>query len=205
MNEIVAVIIYSIYPYYFLDSELEETITQDKIKELITDKDKNKKDIYRYLFNKKTFERDVFLIFDLIMKNGLKDLYETSQGNGKEENQNKMNYKYYDLFAFKCENEEINDNSKFKNRCDVIIKEKLKKIDRDLYNHFLKIDINCIVFLQKWLKCLFNREFSNWNVIIIWDNIIAEGNKNLDFVDFISIAILEKIKKNSNIFFKYIC
>ena len=52
MNEIVAVIIYSIYPYYFLDSELEETITQDKIKELITDKDKNKKDIYRYLFNK---------------------------------------------------------------------------------------------------------------------------------------------------------
>ena len=191
MNEITAIIIYSIYPYYFIDTEMKSD--NEKIKEYITNSEKYKKEIYQYFFNKNTLAGDVYLIFDMIMKNGMKDLYESKEGNSST---NSKNYKYYDLFAFKCENEELDDHSKLKNRCDVIIKEKLNKIDGDLMNHFKKIDINCMVFLQKWIKCIFNREFTPSNVIIIWDNIISEGNKNFEFIDFICIAILEQMKKN---------
>ena len=191
MNELTAIIIYSIYPYYFIDNDMKSD--NEKIKEYICNSEKYKKEIYQYFFNKNTLAGDVYLIFDMIMKNGMKDLYESKEGNSSTNNKN---YKYYDLFAFKCENEEVDDHSKLKNRCDVIIKEKLNKIDGDLMNHFKKIDINCMVFLQKWIKCIFNREFTPSNVIIIWDNIIAEGNKKFEFIDFICIAILEQMKKD---------
>ena len=131
------------------------------------------------------------------MKNGVKTLYETIESKDQDKYINPDAYKKYELFQFKVDNEneaEIKTN-KLIQRCDDIIKKKFKYIDGELYNHFVVIDLNCSIFLQKWLKCLFTREFKINEVILLWDCIIIFGN-NLEFIDFITISILISMRKD---------
>ena len=84
-------------------------------------------------------------------------------------------------------------------RCTLIIKEKLKSIDPDLYQHFKKIGLNCGVFLQRWLKCMFDREFELKEIFIIWDAIFAtpdaQNGYGLVFLDYIAISMILRIRK----------
>ena len=172
MNEIIAVIIYSIYPYYFINEE------PSKIE------DTSPKGVYSKFFNKNTLETHAYLIFSLLMKNNLKKFYETSSSVPTDQM-----YKKYDLFVFKNDKDDEVDNE-LKKHCDFIIKKKLSEVDSDLYNHFLNIEVNCSIFLQKWIKCLFNREFTPENVIIIWDVLLND----FDFIDYIIIEMLESMR-----------
>ena len=96
-------------------------------------------------------------------------------------------------------------------RCFLIIKEKLKVIDEELYSHFIKIDLNCAIFLQRWLKCIFNREFHPRDVIILWDAIISTDLNDNDsypnefyslmFIDFIAVAMINYIREDCKFLF----
>ena len=44
-------------------------------------------------------------------------------------------------------------------RCDNILT-KLKKHNTPLYNHFMEIQLSAEIILQRWLKCIFTREFT---------------------------------------------
>jgi hypothetical protein len=95
----------------------------------------------------------------------------------------------------------------------LIIKEKLKLIDEELYNHFIKVDLNCAIFLQRWLKCIFNREFHPRDVIVMWDAIIANdvndaikkiNTYNFVFIDFIAVAMVNYIREDCKFLLKII-
>ena len=196
MNEICAIIIISLYPYYNI-KEKYNFIDEKKLNELLENPEKNYKELYKYNYNNITFEFDIYELFFLLMKNGVKTLYETVESKDQDKYINPDAYKKYELFQFKVDNEneaEIKTN-KLIQRCDDIIKKKLKYIDGELYNHFVVIDLNCSIFLQKWLKCLFTREFKINEVILLWDCIIIFGN-NLEFIDFITISILISMRKD---------
>ena len=196
MNEICAIIIISLYPYYNI-KEKYNLIDEKKLNELLENPEKNYKELYKYNYNNITFEFDIYELFFLLMKNGVKTLYETIESKDQDKYINPDAYKKYELFQFKVDNEneaEIKTN-KLIQRCDDIIKKKLKYIDGELYNHFVVIDLNCSIFLQKWLKCLFTREFKINEVILLWDCIIIFGN-NLEFIDFITISILISMRKD---------
>ena len=81
----------------------------------------------------------------------------------------------------------------------MIIKEKLKAIDPDLYQHFKKIGLSCTIFLQRWLKCMFDREFELKDVFPIWDAIFAtpdsQNGYGLVFLDYIAISMILRIRK----------
>ena len=86
-------------------------------------------------------------------------------------------------------------------RSSLLIKEKLKSLDNDLYSHFKKIDLNCEVFLQRYLRCIFCREFDLKDVYIIWDiifydNYVNRNKEKYDFIymEYISIAMIFKIR-----------
>ena len=194
MNEICAVIIICLYPYYHIDNKYE-FIDDNKLNELLENPEKNYKELYNYNYNDKTFEFDIYELFYLFMKNGVKKLYETIESKEQDKDFNFDNYKKYELFQFKVDNDNENEkkNNKLIKRCDDIVKQKLKNIDGELYNHFVVIDLNCSLFLQKWLKCLFNREFKINEIIILWDCIILIGN-DLEFIDFISVSILISLR-----------
>ena len=82
-----------------------------------------------------------------------------------------------------------------------INKRKIKSLDNDLYSHFKKIDLNCEVFLQRYLRCIFCREFDLKDVYIIWDiifydNYVNRNKEKYDFIymEYISIAMIFKIR-----------
>ena len=127
------------------------------------------------------------------MKRGVKGLF----------NQNKLdksdsNYNLFELFPKRFKDNVDDDVPTLINRrCNILIKEKLRVLDSQLYDHFTQIDLNCSIFLQRWLRCLFNREFQYKEVLILWDSIFAYEFSNirnqkyhLMYMDFIAIAVI---------------
>ena len=76
-------------------------------------------------------------------------------------------------------------------------KKKIKLQNSRLYYHFVNIGIEPGVVLQRWIKCLFTREFHPQDCSIIWDAIFAneimEPSGDLSYVDYFSIAMLDFI------------
>ena len=111
-------------------------------------------------------------------------------------------YKIYEIFPqmWKDDSNENKPTYVYR-RCSLLIKEKLKSLDNDLYAHFKKIDLNCEVFLQRYLRCIFCREFNLNDVYIIWDIIFYDNYVNKDkekydfiYMEYISIAMIFKIR-----------
>lgn len=157
MNEILAVLLFGLYPFYFKqDSKLL------KDKEGLNNLNKNlmnlnpnnsenhekNKEIYNFIHDHDELASDLYFLFDAIMVKGVKDLFEIGNVNKKRD---PICYKKYELFQQQWTEEELLnevDQLPLHRRCHLIIKEKLKIIDEELYNHFIKIDLNCAIFLQ---------------------------------------------------------
>jgi TBC1 domain family protein 5 len=96
-------------------------------------------------------------------------------------------------------------------RCEYISEKKLKLQNSRLYYHFVNIGIDPGVILQRWIKCLFTREFHPQDCSVIWDAILAneimEPSGDLSYIDYFSIAMLdfisdELLRKDQNECFK---
>ena len=80
----------------------------------------------------------------------------------------------------------------------MIIHEKLKILDNELYSHLKKIRLNAVIILQRWIKCMFNREFDFQDVLIIWDSIISSPEIKIGYdlpqIDIIALSMLLRIR-----------
>ena len=69
-----------------------------------------------------------------------------------------------------------------------------------LHQHFVEIGLSAEVILQRWLKCVFSREYTPEDCIIIWDNILANEynvpSKNLEYIDYFCVAMFDYVGKN---------
>ena len=202
MNDLLAILIICLYPYYFT-LEQNEKQTKEEIINYINIKDpkeryKYSKQIYNYFHDESEIECDLFFIFDSLMQKGMKNLFDP-----KIIQKNDPEYKLYEIFSnmYKDEMEEEKVNF-ISRRCFLLINEKLKKIDEALFHYLNKIDINCGAFLQKWLRCIFCREFELNQVLILWDAILVQdfiNEKNqkysLAFMDSLSLAMIIRLRK----------
>ena len=197
MNDILAVTFLGLYPCYFKNGK---KLGKNDILKLSSEQIsaiQNAEDIYDFFHDEDELYSDLFYCFSKLMKRGLKELFQTFKGNEKVF----VNYKKYELFTNQLEQEPTDDMQNPLNiRCTLIIKEKLKSIDPDLYQHFKKIGLNCGIFLQRWLKCMFDREFDLKDIFIIWDAIFATPDAHkgygLVFLDYIAISMILRIRKN---------
>ena len=202
MNDLLAILIICLYPYYFT-LEQNEKQTKEEIINYINIKDpkeryKYSKQIYNYFHDESEIECDLFFTFDSLMQKGMKNLFDP-----KIIQKNDPEYKLYEIFSnmYKDEMEEEKVNF-ISRRCFLLINEKLKKIDEALFHYLNKIDINCGAFLQKWLRCIFCREFELNQVLILWDAILVQdfiNEKNqkysLAFMDSLSLAMIIRLRK----------
>jgi TBC1 domain family protein 5 len=82
-------------------------------------------------------------------------------------------------------------------RCEYISEKKLKLQNARLYHHFINIGIEPGYIMQRWIKCLFTREFHPQDSAVVWDAILAneimEPSENLSYVDYFSLAMLDFI------------
>ncbi|PSN67896.1 RabGAP/TBC [Corynespora cassiicola Philippines] len=69
----------------------------------------------------------------------------------------------------------------------------LPKADPELSSHLLKLEIVPQIFLLRWIRLLFGREFSLDSVLDMWDAIFAIDS-TLELVDMISIAMLLRVR-----------
>jgi TBC1 domain family protein 5 len=139
MNEILAVILFGFYPFYFKGGKVSNS-------NIFKDAANNYKDIYSYFHDEEDLAADLYHVFNAIMNKGIKDLFESI-----EMKKDTVTYKKYELFQQQWteeENELSKDQLPLQRRCYLIIREKLKSIDEDLFKHFTKIDLNCAIFLQ---------------------------------------------------------
>ena len=203
MNDLLAILILCFYPYYFPLEDNENKITKDEIINYINIKDKkelykNSLKIYKYFHDESEIECDLFYAFDSLMKKGMKNLF-----NPKLIQKNDPEYKLYEIFSDMYKDDIEEEKSNFiSRRCFLLINEKLKKIDEELFLYLKKIDINCGAFLQKWLRCILCREFDLNQVFILWDVILVQdflNEKNqkysLDFMDSICLAMIIRLRK----------
>ena len=92
MNEILAVLLFGLYPFYFKNNP---KISQDNvINYLKTDRAKFSKEIYLFFHDEEDLAADLFSLFDAVMNKGIKDLYD----NGVNKKTEVASYKKYELF-----------------------------------------------------------------------------------------------------------
>lgn len=74
-----------------------------------------------------------------------------------------------------------------------IFEDLLAKVDPDLKKHLESLDIVPQVFLIRWIRLLFGREFEFDGVLTLWDVIFAE-DPSLELVNHVCIAMLLRIR-----------
>ena len=202
MNDLVAILIICFYPYYFSFEEKEKPNKEDVIKYIKIKEPKERYKysniVYNYFHDEDEIECDLFFAFDSLMKKGMKNLFDPRLFQRGE-----PEYKLYEIFSDMYKEEIDEEKVNFiSRRCFLLINEKLKKIDEELFQYFKKIDINCGAFLQKWLRCIFCREFELNQVFILWDVILVEDFVNektqkysLAFMDSICLAMILRLRK----------
>ena len=202
MNDLLAILFICFYPYYFC-LEVKEKKNKEDIINYINIKEpkeryKYSSTIYNYFHDEDEIECDLFFAFDSLMKKGMKNLFDP-----KLIQRGEPEYKLYEIFSdmYKDEIEEEKVNF-ISRRCFLLINEKLKKIDEELFQYFKKIDLNCGAFLQKWFRCIFCREFELNQVFILWDVILVQDFLNqksqkysLSFMDSICLAMILRLRK----------
>ena len=196
MNELLAVIFIVFYPFYF-EYNRKPKYKKENILEYLNDINLYKDDIYIFFHDKDEIQADLYYTFEALMKKGMTNLYDSHKLQKDE-----PGYKLYEIFPQMWKDDSNEDKPTYVyRRCSLLIKEKLKSLDNDLYTHFKKIDLNCEAFLRRYLRCIFCREFNLNDVYIIWDiifydNYVNRNKEKYDFIymEYISIAMILKIR-----------
>lgn len=85
------------------------------------------------------------------------------------------------------------NNSPIVERSKRIHENYLHHADPELAEHLTAMEILPQIFLIRWVRLLFGREFPFDDVLALWDVIFAE-DPGLDLVDLISVAMLLRIR-----------
>ncbi|KAL0473642.1 rab-GTPase-TBC domain-containing protein [Neurospora intermedia] len=71
--------------------------------------------------------------------------------------------------------------------------ELLMQVDPELASHLKEIEILPQIFLIRWIRLLFGREFPFEQLLVLWDTIFAL-DPNLDLIDLVCVAMLLRIR-----------
>ena len=196
MNELVSFLYICLYPYYFTKTDKQKK-SKDEIKEYLNDIDNHYEDIYLYFHDEEEIQSDLYFLFESLMYKGVKDLYAKD-----EVKKDDKNYHLYELFPDIIKDISNEDKPIPLNlRAFLLIKEKLKLLDKRLYNHFKQINISCNYFLHRWYKCIFIREFEIKDALCLWDKILLYEHQKrriyqypLLYMDYICLAMIIRIR-----------
>ncbi|OOQ86733.1 TBC domain protein [Penicillium brasilianum] len=99
---------------------------------------------------------------------------------------------YYEHGETKSANGQV-DVIPIVNRCQYLHQEALTIIDHELADHLHAVEVLPQIFLTRWMRLLFGREFPFDDVLEMWDLLFAHGLRS-DLVDFTCIAMLLRIR-----------
>ena len=180
MSDILAMLIFTLYPYYTKSNNKQ--YDNELFEKWINDPMNNINDIYCFFNDEDEFESDLFYLMNNLMKLGINKFYEDSQDKDK----NKVNY--------------------LMKRCEDVF-DLLKIVNNKLYFHFIDIKLDTAVIMQRWIKCIFTREFHPKDCSVIWDIIISNEimhpSGEFTYINYFCVAMIdfiseELLKKDQN-------
>ena len=133
------------------------------------------------LLSDKYIEHDTFGLFVLIMKTA-KSFYEPATNSRPTRSRSVVSAQ-----------RESQQESPILQRCYSIVGELLPKVDPELAEHLRSIEIMPQIFLMRWLRLLFGREFPFDELLDVWDLLFAE-DPSLELVDYICVSMLLRIR-----------
>lgn len=123
--------------------------------------------------DQKYVEHDAFTLFGAVMQT-VKSFYETGSNNEPTTSG-------------------LLNNSPIVGRSKRIHENYLHHADPELAEHLTAIEILPQIFLIRWVRLLFGREFPFEDVLALWDILFAE-DPGLELVDLISVSMLLRIR-----------
>lgn len=123
-------------------------------------------EVVKTIFDPENIEHDTFALFGQVMQSA-KGFYEQTTTNGKE--------------------------NPMVSRSKRIFSDMLSMVDERLAEHLERIDIVPQVFLIRWIRLLFGREFTFDEMLTLWDVMFAE-DPSLEIVDHICLAMILRIR-----------
>ena len=198
MHELIAILFLILYPYYLKNNCKPKPEKKDIILYL-NDIETQYEKIYLFFHDEDEIQADLFFLFSNLLSCEMKNLFQDIDIKEKDKN-----YNLYHLFDDMIINSKDEDRPNLINRrIALLVKEKLKLVDNRLYRHFQRIQLNCNLFLYRWYKCIFAREFNKEDVFILWDKILVYDYLHCDdpkfkyhllYMDFICIAMLLRVR-----------
>ena len=198
MNELLSMLYICLYPFYFNSSKnKKEKLTKEKVYEYLDDINKYYKELYLFFHDEDEIQTDLYYLFESLNKKSINDLYQRFDLKKSD-----PNYTLYELFPDIIKDHSDEERTNHLNlRSYYIFKEKLKLIDKKLFNHLKRVNVKCNYYMHRWLKCIFSREFDINEVLSLWDKIFFyefnSGKKykySLIYIDFICVAMLVNIR-----------
>jgi len=122
--------------------------------------------VIRTVFDAEHIEHDAFTLFSQVMQCA-KKFYEQTTHSGTD---NPMVVRSRHIFS-----------------------DLLPKADPELARHLESIEIVPQVFLMRWIRLLFGREFAFDDMLSMWDVVFAEDT-SLEIVDYVTLAMLLRIR-----------
>ena len=198
MHELIAILFLILYPYYLkiIDKPKPE---KNEIIDYLNDIETHYEKIYLFFHDEDEIQADLFFLFSNLLSCEMKNLFQDI-----DIKETDKNFDLYHLFDDIIVNSKDEDRTNLINRrIALLIKEKLKLVDNRLYRHIQKLSLNCNLFLYRWYKCIFSREFNKEEVFILWDKIFVYDYLHCDnpkfkyhliYMDFICIAMLLRVR-----------
>ncbi|CAA9989405.1 GTPase-activating protein, putative [Plasmodium knowlesi strain H] len=110
---------------------------------------------YVTLFDRDEVEADTYILFDHFMNMGLKYLFSSPE---EKKNQATKN----------------SSKTVLLHKCTYIFHKLLKNMDKLLYNHLISLSIEPQIFLLRWIRLFYCREFPIDDTVILWDNFFSD-------------------------------
>jgi TBC1 domain family protein 5 len=121
--------------------------------------------VVKTIFDADYIEHDAFALFGQVMQSA-KNFYEQTTTSGRENPMVARSRRIFD--------------------------EMLPLVDSKLAAHLTNVDVIPQIFLMRWIRLLFGREFEFDELLTVWDVIFAEDS-TLEIVDHICLAMLLRI------------
>ncbi|EGG13897.1 TBC1 domain family member 5 like protein [Cavenderia fasciculata] len=147
------------------------------------------------IYDPNYIEHDVYILFSKLMKTSV-HWFGATGGAGNTSPTNTPVMKHHSLSDDPNKEPQQHNETIVVNQAVIkckTINNLLRAKDVELYNHLESLDIEPQLYLLRWIRLLFGREFHLEDVLSMWDAIFAYGD-NLHLIDFISISMLSFIR-----------
>ena len=138
------------------------------------DKESSESKLVRKCFDMRYVEHDTFTVFGIIMQT-VKSFYEVGS-------------------TTQITPSPMISNSPIVERSQRIHELYLRQADPELADHLVAIEILPQIFLIRWIRLLFGREFPLDDLLTVWDVLFAE-DPNLDLIDLVCVSMLLRIRQ----------